>query len=244
MRRLSRAQSIVAALMVLGGFFAFAVYQVVDRSRSTPPLSTAERSITAIGQNATGSTPLGAEASGAAESGPEASFDSPTADGGAATVRDEGGDQSPFTLRSFKRSEVRNGKKIWEVVAAEGRYFPELNRAEVREPELMLFTEEGDEIRVTARSANLHLSGMGVDRVVLQGDVQIIRNDEVTIRTEEAEYDKANGQVHGSGLVTLNSPTFDVSGVGVSVDVASKLVRLKSQVESVVRPKAMLKKSS
>jgi LPS export ABC transporter protein LptC len=226
----------MAALVVLGAFFGFAVYQVAERSRSTPALSTEERSITAVGLDARG---IGDAATPASVAGGVVESDLVSGSAEPPGTQGDSDDQSPFTLRSFKRSEVRDGKKIWELVAAEGRYFPELNRAEVREPELILFTEEGDKIRVTANSAKLHLSGMGVDRVVLEGNVQIVRNDEVTIRTEEVEYDKANGQVHGKSVVTLHSPTFDVSGVGVFVDVASKLVRLTSHVESVVRPKGM-----
>lgn len=211
------------------------------RQSSGPPvLSPEESQIARIGGAGSGDTKAeGGSHQSVSANGPNTdevpgSLLRPSAEG-----EDDGMGQSPFTLKTFRRSEVRNGKKVWEIVAAEGRYFPEKNQAEVEAPELSIFTDEGNQIRVLANRASLHLAGSGLVSATLDGNVRVIRDDEITVETDQAEYDKLKGQVHAAGLVRLTSPTFDVSGVGLEVEVAPQIVRLLSSVESVVKPRVV-----
>ncbi len=215
--QLSRKQSILAAVLALATFFGFGILRVQERQSAPIALTQEERSIASIGD-----TEL---PEGLGESSPSS-----------ASVG-EPDNQSPFTLKTFRRSEVRDGKKVWEIVAAEGRYFPEKNEAEVEAPELFVFTEDGAEVRVLAKRAKLFLAGTGLVSAVLEGDVRVIRNDELTIETERAEYDKVAGRVHAAGFVKLSSPSFDVSGVGAEVEIESQIVKLLASVESMVKPR-------
>jgi LPS export ABC transporter protein LptC len=145
---------------------------------------------------------------------------------------------SPFTLNQFQRSEMKDGKKIWEVKAAQGQYFPSESRATVRNAELYVYSKNGEQVTLWADSGDLYLSGPSLSRAEVQGRVRVVRNDELTITTERALYDKEKNLVHIPGSVKIESAQFDVSGEEMTVDLESRVVRLSKNVETVVRPAA------
>lgn len=145
---------------------------------------------------------------------------------------------SMFTLNNFERSEVRNGKKVWEVKAVEGQYFPEQSAAKVTSAKVWIYGENNEVITIEADSATLHLSGVSLSRAELKGSVRLIRNEEVTVETESALYDADKQTVTAEGEVKLSSSSIDVSGTGLSVDIASKNIELASNVSSVVKPRS------
>ena len=145
---------------------------------------------------------------------------------------------SPFTLNQFQRSEVRNGRKIWEVKATQGQYFPGDAKAIVRNAELFVFAKDGDQVTLWADSGTLYLSGPSLQRAEVEGNVRVMQNEEVKITTEKALYDKEKGLVEIPGAVKIEGAAFEISGSAMFVDVESRVVRLTKDVVTVISPAA------
>jgi LPS export ABC transporter protein LptC len=236
--RLTRPQSIFISVGVLLLFFGGASV-LVQRSRrptfkpiDTPGLSLESPLVPpALSLVPAGSTPLPSRSG------------TPTIDGGTSATQ-PGADSpvgslpgsSPFTLNQFQRSEMKDGRKIWEVKAAQGQYFPLESKAMVKNAELFVYSKNGDQVTLWAEAGTLYLNGPSLDRAEVQGRVRVVRNDEVTITTEAALYDKAKNLVEIPGFVRIESAQFEISGSAMSVDLESSVVRLAKDVESVVRP--------
>lgn len=144
---------------------------------------------------------------------------------------------SLFALNEFHRSESKDGKKVWEVKAARGEYFPENNSAKIHAATLWFFRNEKDVVELHADHATLFLDGAALKRAEAFDGVRLLYNNEVTVEAQRATYDKLNDTVVAPGPVRILSDTLDVSGKDMLVKLSEKVVTISSEVESVVKPK-------
>lgn len=202
--RLSKQQSIIIGVAIIGVFFAIGVTSLSKKGGS--PSIDIKRSP--------------AVATAISTAAPEAVDMS-----------------SRFTLQDFHRSEVRDGRKLWEVKAARGRFFPETNSTHLENADLWLFKDEDSTVFIHADEAVIFLEGVGMKRAEATKAVKIIFNDKVTIETEEAIYDKGSETITAPGKVHISSDSLDVTGEGLHGDVNTKAFRLEQNVESIVKPR-------
>lgn len=207
---LTRSQSIVIAVGTISLFFV--VGSVLVRNQEAPHLAAIS---TAALQNITQTDARAVSSSG-----------SSTASAPATVL-----------LNHFQRSEVREGRKLWEVEGEQAQLFPGDSAVRVKDARLIIYGKGDDVIRLRADLATLHLDGQSLSKAELHGAVKVVRNDEVTVTTDDANYDAIAGSVLAPGLVQVQSEGIDVSGVGVTVWTASKNVEFHSQVHTVVKPK-------
>lgn len=145
-------------------------------------------------------------------------------------------------LNEFHRSEVKNGRKLWEVKASRGEYNPETANIRLSEATVWIFRKDGEMIELQADTAGLHLDGQSLSHVELEGRVKVVRNNEVTVETDRATFERQSNLVRAPGRVELTSETLQVSGVGLEANVETKEIKLLSHVTSVVKPKSQSSK--
>ena len=145
-------------------------------------------------------------------------------------------EDSRFMLDNFRRSEIKNGRKAWEVVAKRGRYSPETQTAQIEEAKVWVYRKDDEVVELTAPHATLFINGNTLDHVDAGGGVKIVHNDQVTITTDTASYDKARNIVIAPGHVTLTSERADIEGDELRADLTSKEVTLARNVTTVIRP--------
>lgn len=206
--RLSRKQSILASVSILALFFL----GVILLRPSSPSLPSASS------QNLAPGTPT-------AE--PSEQEDRPTQAAG-----------PDFILDNFKREEVKGGKKIWEVKATRGRYSPSSGRAVLENAEMWLHQKDGGVISLKADKADLRLEGSdGLSAAEFIGNVVIVQDNKTTLKTEQANYDKAKDSVFAPGLVTVVGEKMSLEGIGMEVLISSKDIRLLKQTRTVLESK-------
>lgn len=144
---------------------------------------------------------------------------------------------SRFTLQDFHRSEIRDGKKVWEVKARRGQYFPETNSAALEEADLWLFKDAGEQTALHAAHARLVLSGAALAKAELSDAVTIDYNGKVTIQTDQATYDKSAETVHAPGKVRIESGGLEITGESLQGNITTREFHLERNVESVIKPK-------
>jgi LPS export ABC transporter protein LptC len=138
-------------------------------------------------------------------------------------------------MKDFRRTKVRDGKKVWEIVARQARYSQERQEVIVEGPEFSLYLKDGEIIAVKSQEARVHLNGEGqeVTRVELKGNLEM-RIGDFSIKTQEATFESERNTLVSDSTVQIDGPGLSVAGQGYTVDVAEKRLTLNADVQTTV----------
>jgi LPS export ABC transporter protein LptC len=138
-------------------------------------------------------------------------------------------------MKDFRRTKVRDGKKVWEIVARQARYSEERQEVIVEGPEFSLYLKDGEIITVKSQEARVHLDGEGqeVTRVELKGNLEM-RIGDFSIKTQEATFESERNTLVSDSTVQIDGPGLSVAGQGYTVDVAAKRLTLNADVQTTV----------
>jgi LPS export ABC transporter protein LptC len=134
---------------------------------------------------------------------------------------------------------MKDGKKIWEVTATRGQYFPETNTAQLDEPSLLFYRSTGEVVELRAAQALLTLSGTTLNRAEISGAVRVVYGAKTTMTTEFALYDRASDTVTAPGEVTISSAELDIVGRELTAQIESQVFTLAKDVSSTVKRSAL-----
>lgn len=138
-------------------------------------------------------------------------------------------------IRDFRRVKTKDGKPVWEVKAAEARYFDDQDAIVVRAPEVIFFFDDGKRrASLSGAEGRLQLSGQELERVTVTGDVRLLLDD-LEFRADEASYDRERDLIAAPGPVTITGRSMDVHANGMEVLVTPQRVHLLAQVRTVLR---------
>jgi LPS export ABC transporter protein LptC len=143
---------------------------------------------------------------------------------------------SQFELTNFQRSESKNGKKIWEVTADNGKYFPEQEMTRLRNVKVLSLRSEDSRFTVSADSADVKLHGPSLTSADLQENVVATINDEVTIKTKIAFYDYEKNLVEAPGFVSITGPFYSSVGDRMSARTDEEIITLEGNVRTIIEP--------
>ena len=203
----SRKQSLWIGIGLLGTFFIVSGVIVSVRSAGRIPKST------------TGLTKEGVTGE---ESNPSATT---------------GNESAGFVLNDFHRSLVRDGRTVWEIFGARGKYSPGNANAEVEKPRLTLSTKSGDTATLTAGRAVLSLSGADLSQADLFDDVVVHYKDKTTLRTTRATYTKSSNSVLVPVHVEIENDVVFISGSRLTGNLDLQEFTIDGGVTSVIKPK-------
>lgn len=142
-----------------------------------------------------------------------------------------------FVLNDFHRSAVKDGKVVWEIFGKKGRYDAGQNRAEVEEPRLNFNRDNGETINLTAKRADLILTGTEILRVELFDDVVVIHKNETTIKTDRAIYTKETETVEMPNYVKVENPLFSIFGNKLDGNITDQEIHITNGVKSTFKPR-------
>jgi len=134
---------------------------------------------------------------------------------------------------------MKDGKKIWEVTATRGQYFPETNTAQLDQPSLLFYRSSGEVVELRAAQALLTLSGTTLNRAEISGDVRVVYGAKTTMTTELAIYDRASDTVTAPGEVKISSAQLDIVGRELTAQIESQVFTLAKNVSSTVKRSAL-----
>ena len=138
-------------------------------------------------------------------------------------------------MRDFRRTKVRDGKKVWEIVARQARYLQDQQEVVVEGPEFSFYLKDGEMISLKSEEAQIHLDGEGqeVSRVELKGNLEM-RIGDFSIKTQAATFESALNTIVSDGAVQIDGPGLSAAGQGYSVDVAEKRLTLDADVQTTI----------
>ncbi len=143
---------------------------------------------------------------------------------------------SQFALEEFRRSETKDGKLIWEIYGTNARYIPEKNSVAIDNCKLMYYTEDNKQIDLTSGTALIFLSGVKLERAELRDNVVLVYNGDITVKTTEADFDKAKDLVTSDKFVTISGDWYSFEGTGLHADLETETVTLQTDVHSQIHP--------
>lgn len=151
-------------------------------------------------------------------------------------AKDENGDlDAKVVFGEFRKSEIKEGKKLWEIHAQTGRYSPEKNIADLEKLEVTIYKEK-DVIVLTADKARVTMSGTTLTAVDAEGDVIAHSRDRgITLKTSRALYDKASDQLNCPHHVEIFAPQGEVTGDDLEGTIDVKRFTLKRNVTTFIK---------
>jgi len=141
-------------------------------------------------------------------------------------------------LKDFRRSKVEKGRKIWEVTGEEAVYFKKNKEAKISKPKLIFYHESGEPIEVRGDQGHLYFADREIEKIRLQGKVEIHYQGFV-LKTTEIVYLQEQDQVISQGKVAMKGEGLEMEGVGAEISLRDQKIRLQSDVKTRIEPKLL-----
>jgi LPS export ABC transporter protein LptC len=138
-------------------------------------------------------------------------------------------------LQNFRRVKMKDGRKVWEVAAADARYFDETNTVVVRGPVLSWYLEDGRRVGLEGTEGRILLDKGDVARVELEGDIQVFLAD-YRVAADAAVYDRATDRITAPGVVEISGDALRLRGEGLEIRVKDQRLLLQQDVSMVMQP--------
>ncbi len=137
-------------------------------------------------------------------------------------------------MTEFRRVKMQDGKKVWEIVARQARYFADTNAVVIDTPEVSLYFSDGEAVALRCQEGTVHLDGEAdLLHIELRGNLEIQMGD-ISLKTEQATYDRQQNTMFSDGVIHVVGQGFTLEGRGYTVAVDTKRLTLNAEVYTTV----------
>ena len=153
-----------------------------------------------------------------------------------AGVGEETEASSKVRLQNFHRTEIKDGRSVWEVTADDAKYFGRREVTHLENSILTLYQEDGREVVIHSDSAKLSLKEQSLNRAQLAGNIRIEIDKDISIITPSALYKVDSNEVTSAEQVGVSGTGFHIEGKDLRAKLDSEQIYLYSDVRSVFQP--------
>lgn len=146
-------------------------------------------------------------------------------------------------IRDFRQVKIKDGRKVWEVAAAEASYFDDSDSIVVRAPVLAWYLKDGRRIGLQGDEGRIELESGDVARVEVRGNIRVFLAD-YAVRAERALYERATNHITAPGVVQISGRAFDVRGRDMKVSIDEQQLSLGGDVSTVMHPASLREKTA
>ncbi len=143
-----------------------------------------------------------------------------------------------FTMNEFHRSEVQDGRKLWEVHGHQAQLFPERNAVKVSDAELSVFQKNGKETQLNTKQATLYMNGPSLAKAHLENGVQVVYNHEYTLTADEAFCDRVANTITIPTPLKIAGEAMEISGQKLEGTIDSQVFTISGDVVTLIKPGA------
>jgi LPS export ABC transporter protein LptC len=137
-------------------------------------------------------------------------------------------------MTEFRRVKMQDGKKVWEIVARQARYFADSNAVVIDTPEVSLYFSDGEAVALRCREGTLHLDGESeLLHIELRGNLEM-QMGSISLKTDQATYDRQKNTISSDGVIHVVGQGFTLEGKGYTVAVNTKRLTLNTEVYTTV----------
>lgn len=145
-------------------------------------------------------------------------------------------DDAQIILNNFERSSMKNGKKEWEVIAKKGKIDPITKKASLDDTELSLFSKD-KLVTLKAKNAKIDFEGNELSHAKLKNDIVLNFNNDLTLKTQKAYYNKKDGIVKTNSPVKIDTEFATITGDSMKVHIEDQKVIITNNVVTIITPK-------
>lgn len=137
-------------------------------------------------------------------------------------------------MTEFRRVKMQDGKKVWEIVARQARYFADTNAVVIDTPEVSLYFSDGEAVALRCQEGTVHLNGESdLLHIDLRGNLEI-QMGAISLKTDQATYDRQKNTISSDGVIHVVGQGFTLEGKGYTVAVDTKQLTLNAEVYTTV----------
>jgi LPS export ABC transporter protein LptC len=149
--------------------------------------------------------------------------------------------ESQLQIKDFRRAKIENGRKMWELFGDEANYFKEQKEAVIKKPRFYYYNKNGETAETTGDTARLFLNDKELEKMQLQGGVQVTYQGYV-LKSEEATYFADTGRIVLPQRATVAGNGLEVEGSRMEIEMEVKKVRLVQNVKTKIEPDKLARK--
>ncbi len=133
-------------------------------------------------------------------------------------------------LEGIYLTEVKGGKKQWEVKARSAQYFKDKSLAVLTKVEATIFTRDGKIFSIKGDEARLSTDTQDME---LKGNVVATGSDGSRLTTDRLKYSRKDSKISTDAKVVMTTPQFRLEGKGLVIDLESEKFYLLEGVQAV-----------
>ena len=145
-------------------------------------------------------------------------------------------DGADMSIGKIHQTATRDGKREWSLEAASAHYIEDEKQVILNELSVTFYLDDGDEVYLTAERGVLNT---GSNDIEVSGNV-IIKKDTYQLTTNELNYENKQRIIFTRGPVLLTGEDARVSANSASLDLNTKTIILKGNVESTISENSSL----
>ncbi len=145
-------------------------------------------------------------------------------------------DGADMSIGRIHQTATRDGKREWSLEAASAHYMEDEKQVILNELSVTFYLDDGDEVYLTAERGVLNT---GSNDIEVSGNI-IIKKDTYQMTTEKLNYENKRRLIFTQGPVLLTGEDARVSADSASVDLNTKTIILKGNVESTISENSSL----
>ena len=149
--------------------------------------------------------------------------------------------ESALQMKDFHRAKLENGRKMWELFGDEANYFKEQKQAIIKKPRFYYYNKQGEVIETTGATARLFLNEQELEKMQLEGGIQVTYQGYV-LKSDEATYFADAGRIILPKRATVTGNGMEVEGSRMEVELEVKKVRLLQNVKTKIEPDKVARK--
>lgn len=149
---------------------------------------------------------------------------------------------SALQIKDFRRAKIEDGRKIWELVGDEARYFKEQREAVIKNPKFFYYDSNGETAETTGATAHLFFNERELEKMQLEGGIQVSYQGYV-LRSEQAVYWPAHQQIVFPNRALVAGNGLELEGSRMEVELESKKLRMLQNVKSRMEPDKLAKRN-
>jgi LPS export ABC transporter protein LptC len=145
-------------------------------------------------------------------------------------------DGADMSIGRIHQTATRDGKREWSLEAASAHYMEDEKQVILNELSVTFYLDDGDEVYLTAERGVLNT---GSNDIEVSGNI-IIKKDAYQMTTEKLNYENKRRLIFTQSPVLLTGEDARVSANSASVDLNTKTIILKGNVESTISENSSL----
>jgi LPS export ABC transporter protein LptC len=151
--------------------------------------------------------------------------------------------EGALEVKDFHRTQIKDGRKLWEVSGEEIRYLKKEKEAVIKKPRVVFYHEDGDALEVQGDEGRLFFDGQEMERVQLQGEMEVKYSGYV-LRANELLYVKGEDRVVLPGKVSVKGKGLELEGVGMEISLRDEKLQLHQKVKTRFEPESLRQKET